>query len=292
MKKPIEEWLDKSKSFSFKSYNIFYNQFGTGFDLIIIHGYPYNSYEWKDVVPLLSKRFRVTVFDLLGFGFSDKPENHYYSFEEYTDLLNKLVVHLRIEQAHIIAHDLGVSIGQELLATEKDWNLNFSIKSICFTNGNLFPDVYQPRLIQRLLSQTPSFVGSFLSKNISKKTVHKNIRKLYGKYSQPSDEFLEELWGILNFNNGKNISYLLGKLVFEKIKYQDRWTLAMKDTHIPLAYICGPADPNSGIEMGTTFEKRIPNGKLIWMDDAIGHWPMIEDKNAFCNQYFSWLREY
>jgi hypothetical protein len=219
MKKPIEEWLVKSNFFSFKTHNIFYNQFGEGEDLIIIHGYPYSSYEWKEIVPLLSKRFKVTVFDLLGFGFSDKPENHIYSFEEYTDLLNKLTLHLKIEQAHIIAHDLGVSLAQELLAFENDYNLNFSIKSVCFTNGNLFPDVYKARLIQKLISQTPTFIGKFLSKKISKKTVHKNIRNLYGKYTQPSEEFMEELWEILNYKDGKNISYLLGRLVFEKIKY-------------------------------------------------------------------------
>lgn len=289
MKKPLEDWLGKSNFFSFKTHDIFYNQFGKGDDIVIIHGYPYNSYEWKEIVPLLSKNYKVTVFDLLGFGFSDKPDNHTYSFQEYTDLLNNLVLHLKIEQAHIIAHDLGVSIAQELVASENDENLNFSIKSICFTNGNLFPDVYKPRLIQKLLSQTPIFFGKFLSKTISKKIVHKNIRNLFGKYTQPSEEYMEELWGILNFKKGKNISYLLGRLVFEKIKHQERWTSAMKKTTIPLAYICGPADPNSGIEMGIAFEKRIPNGKLIWMDDEIGHWPMIEDKVAFLKNYFQWL---
>ncbi len=284
------EWLENGIFFNHKSYKIFYNQFGSGEDIIIAHGYPYSSYEWKDVIALLSKNFRVTIFDLLGFGFSDKPETHTYSFEEYTDILNKLALNLKIAEAHIIAHDLGVSIAQELIANEQEGNVNFSVKSVCFVNGNLFADVYQPRLIQRLLSQTPSFIGGFLSRNIPKKMVHCSIRNLYGKFSQPSEEFLNELWDILNYKKGKNISYLLGKLVFEKIKYQDRWISAMKETSIPLAYICGPADPNSGIKMGTTFEKRIPKGNLIWMDNQIGHWPMIEDKNTFLKKYYEWLK--
>lgn len=289
MNQNVNHWLEKGSFFNHKSYKIFFAQFGIGEDLIIIHGYPYSSYEWKHLIPELSKKFKVTVFDLLGFGFSDKPEDHNYSFEDYTDILNRLVIHLKIEQAHIIAHDLGVSIAQELIANINDNNLNFSIKTVCFTNGNMFPDVYHPRVIQRLISQTPQFIGRLISKKISKKIIHKNIRNLYGKYSKPNEEFLNELWEVLNYNHGKNISYKLGKLFFKKVKYTERWTNSMKNTKIPLAFICGPSDPNSGIEMGITFGKRIPNGNLIWMDDAIGHWPMIEDTKGFLENYYNWL---
>ncbi len=292
MNKSVTKWLEDGEFFKYKSHKIFYNQFGFGDDLIIIHGYPYSSYEWKGVIPILSQKFKVTVFDLLGMGFSDKPENYTYSFEDYKDIVNRLTLLLKIEKAHILAHDLGVSIAQELLNNEKQYNLNFSIKSICFINGNLFPDVYKPRFIQKLLSQTPTYIGKFLSKNMSKKAIHKTIRSLYGKFSQPSNEYLDELWEILNYNNGKNISYVLGRLIFEKKKHQERWTKAMNDTNIPLSYICGSADPNSGLEMGITFHKRIPNGKLIWMDDAIGHWPMIESPGAFLDAYLNWLKEF
>lgn len=291
MNESVNQWLEKGSFFNHKLHQIFYNQFGSGEDLIMIHGYPYSSYEWKEIIPFLSENFRVTVFDLLGFGFSDKPKNHNYSFEEYTDIFHELALHLKIKQAHIIAHDLGVSVAQELLAKDQVQHLNISIISICFTNGNLFPDVYHPRFIQRLLSQTPEFIGRFLSKKISKKTVHKNILNLYGKYTQPREKFLEELWEILNYKNGKNISYLLGRLVFEKIRYQERWTKAMRNTKIPLCYICGPADPNSGLEMAITFQTRIPKSELIWMEDHIGHWPMLEDTYDFLEKYTLWLHK-
>lgn len=291
MNKSVNQWLKDGGFFPHKSYKIFYNQFGFGDDLIIIHGYPYSSYEWKEVIPFLSQNFKVTVFDLLGMGFSDKPIDYKYSFEDYRDIVNKLTLHLKIEQAHILAHDLGVSIAQELINNEKEYNLNFSIKSICFTNGNLFPDVYRPRMIQRFFFRTPSFIGRFLSQNISKKTIHNTILSLYGKFSKPTNEYLEELWEILNYNNGRNISYLLGRLIFEKKLHQQRWTTAMKETNIPLSYICCSADPNSGLEMGITFHKRIPNRKLIWMDDSIGHWPMQECPNAFVEAYLEWLTQ-
>jgi pimeloyl-ACP methyl ester carboxylesterase len=240
-------------------------------------------------VPILSSKFRVTLFDLLGFGFSDKPDNYLYSFNEYVKILNLLTLYLKIKETHIIAHDLGVSIAQEILAKNKKEDILFSIKSICFTNGNLFYDVYKPRIIQRLLSQTPSYIGEFLSKNIPQKVVFKSIRQLYGNKTQPNEYFLEELWEILNFKRGKEISYLLGKLIFEKAFHQKRWTEAMKKTAIPMCYICGPADKNTGIDMAIAFQKRIPKGKLIWMDDHIGHWPMIEDSLSFADNYLNWI---
>ncbi len=289
MKNELKNWIESGKYLNYNGYKIFYNQFGEGPDIIILHGYPYSSYEWKNFIPLLSQYYRVTVFDFLGFGFSDKPENHLYSFQEYVKILNLVVLNLQIKEAHLLTHDLGVSVAQEVLANYKHEENLFSIQSICFSNGNLFSDVYKPRLIQRILSQTPNFIGRFISRHISKASVNKTIRSLYGKKTQPDEAFLDELWDVLNYNNGKNISYLLGKLVFEKALYLDRWTLAMRGTEIPLCYICGPADMNSGIDMAIAFQKRVPNGTLIWMDDSIGHWPMIEDSDSFLKYYLDWI---
>lgn len=291
MLSPTEKWLKDGAFFAYQNFNIFYNQFGKGDDLLVIHGYPFSSYEWKDVIPELSTKFRVTVIDMLGFGFSDKPKSHRYSFEEYVSILTSLSEYLGIKSAHIICHDLGVSIIQELIKKNLEQGILLKINSVCFVNGNLFSDVYHPRLIQRLLSQTPNFIGKILSKYISKKSVYVAICELYGSFTKPDKDYFDELWEILNFNDGKSISYLLGRLVFEKAKYQDSWIEAMKKADTPFCYLCGPADPNSGISMALSFKRKLPNKHVLWMPEHIGHWPMIEDPVSFLEKYFEWLTE-
>ncbi len=92
----INNWKNRGHSFNFKSNNIFYISEGKGENLLLIHDYPYNSFEWKGMLDALKEKFTVTIFDLLGIGFSDKPEEHCYSYEEYCEIVNAFMLHLKI----------------------------------------------------------------------------------------------------------------------------------------------------------------------------------------------------
>lgn len=290
MNKEVESWKSNGKYFRFNDKNIFYNQIGGGDNLLIIHGYPYNSFEWKDTIEELSKTYKVTFFDLLGMGFSDKPKNHKYSFEEYCDIVNALLKNLNINETHIFSHDLGVSVTQELIARNAEGKNSFKIKSSAFMNGSLFIDVYKPRLIQKLLSKSPTLIGEVFSKIMSKKMVNKSVKSVFGPFTQPTEDFLDNQWEILNYNQGKNITYLIGRLVFEKYKYLNRWVNAMQTTTIPMCYICGPFDPNSGINMAKRYEELIPNPKVYLMSENIGHWPQLENQKKVIEIYLKFIK--
>ncbi len=133
---------------------------------------------------------------MLGMGFSDKQGNHNYGFEEMADLYTALFVQLHITQTHILAHDLGNSVVQELLKRNEERTKPFAINSIAFLNGGMFTDAYKPRFIQRLLSDSPKpiekFVSSYYQKQVLAKLQHlflaqiqspqKNYWKTFGKY--------------------------------------------------------------------------------------------------------------
>ncbi len=155
MQKELADWKSKGNYFLFNKHKIFYIKEGSGPVLTIFHGYPYNSFDFEKVWSELIKKFTVIIPDMLGMGFSDKPQKHAYSFEEMAALYTALLSELRISETHILAHDLGNSVVQELLARNEENKNPFAIKSIAFLNGGLFSDVYKPRLIQLLLSKSP-----------------------------------------------------------------------------------------------------------------------------------------
>ena len=291
MDEMVEKWKAKGQYLSFQNKSIFYIQEGKGEHLLLIHGYPYNSFEWKDTIAELAKTYTVTIFDLLGMGFSDKPANHQYSFEEYSEIVNNLLIALNINATHILSHDLGVSVAQELLVREKEGKNNFSIKSLAFMNGSLFIDVYKPRLIQKLLSKSPTFIGKTLSKILNKKMVNNSVKSVFGPFTKPSDDFLDKQWDILNYNDGKSISYLIGRLVFEKYNYLHRWVDEMIATSIPMCYVCGPFDPNSGAHMAKRYKELIPNAKIFLLSENIGHWPMLEAQEETLTAYSKFRSE-
>ncbi len=269
---------------------IYYETRGAGPDLLLIHGYPFNSADWQRVVPALARDHRVILFDLPGLGYSDKPDADVYSFAAYARVVADLTAHLEIEAVDVLAHDLGVSVVQELLARAQEGVREFSgailrLRSVAFVNGGLFSDVYRPRWIQRLLSQSPDWFGAWLSRRIRRETVERNVRSLFGPNTQPDPKYLAEGWRILTHNDGRRVAYRIGRLIFEKRRHQSRWIHAMRSTETPLAYICGPADPNSGRHMARRFREVLPDAPLYLLGEKIGHWPMLEAPSEFLAAY-------
>jgi pimeloyl-ACP methyl ester carboxylesterase len=223
-------------------------------------------------------------------GFSDKPMNHKYSYEEYVEMMIDLLTSLNIKSINILAHDLGVSIVQEFLAQYVEASSQIHIQSIAYVNGGLFMDAYKPRFIQRLLSQTPDFFGKNLSKLLTKSLIGNSIKTLFSPTNQPSRKFLNNQWEILNFKCGKQLAYLLGRLVFEKYRYQARWIKAMQTTEIPMCFINGPYDPNSGEHMAKRYEEIIPNPLVYRLNPMTGHWPHVESPAEFLSTYMTFIK--
>src|SRR5262245_1620087 len=69
---PNEESMEafsKNKKFiDIDSWRVAYIDEGSGEPVILLHGCPFHSFEWRDVIPLLTRRYRVIATDLLGLG--------------------------------------------------------------------------------------------------------------------------------------------------------------------------------------------------------------------------------
>jgi pimeloyl-ACP methyl ester carboxylesterase len=93
---------------------------GRGPATILLHGWPGFWYDWRRVVPRLTAVADVIAPDFRGFGDSDKPDlpplPAYAPRTLATDIL-ALMNHLGIERAHLVAHDIGAVVAQEMART-------------------------------------------------------------------------------------------------------------------------------------------------------------------------------
>jgi pimeloyl-ACP methyl ester carboxylesterase len=91
-----------------------YGIHGSGEPVILIHGTPSHSYIWRNVYPAIAKEgFRVYLFDLLGFGRSERPRDPSVdtSVAAQAKLLRKFLDAWGIRRAHVVAHDIGGAVG-------------------------------------------------------------------------------------------------------------------------------------------------------------------------------------
>src|SRR5882672_9729007 len=100
--------------FRWKHGRVFYKTAGTenpGPPLVFIHGVGAgaSSFMWRKNFAELATHFRVFAFDLLGFGFSDKPAGASYSADLYVELITDFIREVSGHPANIIASSLGAA---------------------------------------------------------------------------------------------------------------------------------------------------------------------------------------
>ncbi len=94
---------------------LFYDQVGTGPDLILISGFTASHEAWRPLLPYLVKHFTVTVFDNRGVGQSSIDDVD-YSIDLMADDIIAIMDHVGIRSAFIAGHSMGGFILQSLSA--------------------------------------------------------------------------------------------------------------------------------------------------------------------------------
>lgn len=287
----LEDWKNGGGHLKYGSHTVFYRDDGEGEALICIHGFPTASWDWQRLWPTLTSRFRVVAPDMLGFGFSDKPNEDVYSIDYQATLHETLLRCLEIKQAYILAQDYGDTITQELLARYEDRKKNnlpgFEIKGICFLNGGMFPEKHQPLLVQKLLM---SPLGALVSKLISENTFKKGFTAMFGPDTKPSEKEVDNYWKLLVYNNGISASHKIIRYLEERKKFRSRWVGAMQTTKVPLRLVNGMYSPTTGTVMAERYRELIPNADVVALHN-IGHYPQIEAHEKVLEAFLEFLEK-
>jgi pimeloyl-ACP methyl ester carboxylesterase len=92
--------------------NLFYRSAGAPSApvLLLLHGFPSSSFQFRNLIPLLSRRYYVIAPDLPGFGFTDVPEgrNYKYTFDNLATTIEAFVDALQLKKFAIYVFDYGV----------------------------------------------------------------------------------------------------------------------------------------------------------------------------------------
>lgn len=94
-----------SMTIKIRNISVNYIQYGSGSDVILLHGWGQNIDMMKPLGNEL-KNYRITILDLPGFGLTSEPDDT-WKVEDYTDFLNEFLMALKIEKPILVGHSFG-----------------------------------------------------------------------------------------------------------------------------------------------------------------------------------------
>jgi pimeloyl-ACP methyl ester carboxylesterase len=246
--------------------------------VLVLHGFPTSSYDWQHALDVLRARRRVVLLDYPGYGFSSKPHMAYSLFMQ-ADVVEACARELGLTDVALVTHDVGDSVGGEILAREIDGNLGFHVTRRVLSNGSIYMDLVQLTDGQKFLLSLPDEALP-VGKGLNADGTAAGIRGTFAPDSDVSDDELRTMSELVIRDGGGRLLPRLVRYIEERRIHEGRWTGAIESHPSPLQVIWGDLDPVAVWPMAERIAEVRPDA-ILYRLDGVGHYPMVESPARF-----------
>lgn len=273
----------QSCTWNWRGYSIRYQCAGnSGPALVLVHGFGANSDHWRKNVPVLAKSHRVYSIDLIGYGYSDKPNprnfgaDYFYTFETWATQLNDFCTDVVKDEAFFICNSIGGLVGLQAAVMEPQickgiMLLNISLRMLHIKKQ---PWYGKPviRSFQNLLRNTA--MGRFFYRSVATPESVKSILcQCYHDTSQVTEELVQKI--LLPGLEPGAVDVFLEFICYSGGPLPEELLPQVK---CPVLIAWGDKDPWEPIELGRAYGRFDSVEDFIVLPD-VGHCPQDEAPN-------------
>jgi pimeloyl-ACP methyl ester carboxylesterase len=254
--------------------------------LLVLHGFPTCSFDFHHVVEALAADRRVLLLDMVGFGLSAKPDIA-YTFDLHADVVQALVADLGVTRLALLTHDMGDTVGGELLARQLEGRWPVEVTRRVLTNGSVYIDMAQLSDGQKFLlalpdERLPETVG------IDGSTMRAGLAATFSAHTTVDEAELEAAWELVSHAGGHLVLPRTIRYIEERRRNERRFTGAIESHPSPLGIVWGLDDPIAVAAMAERMHEAVPSSSITRMID-VGHYPMLEAPSPFLDAVLSAL---
>jgi len=249
--------------------------------LLVLHGFPSSSFDFRAVIDRLAEHRRVLMVDFLGFGLSAKPDVR-YGMRMQADAVETAARHWGVQEVSMLTHDMGDTVGGELLRRSLEGGLALRFVQRVITNGSIYIEMAQLTEGQRLLLSLPDeALGEPGAPPEGLAVSYGNgLAQTFSPGRQPDAEELAAQWELMAHNDGYRMMARTIRYIEDRRAEEERFTGAIIEHRSPLTIVWGELDPVAVYPMAQKLQAERPDSTLVTLD-GVGHYPMIEDPDRF-----------
>ncbi|HXF34741.1 MAG TPA: alpha/beta hydrolase [Candidatus Acidoferrales bacterium] len=236
--------------------------------LIFLHGAGGHLEAYQRNILSHAEHFRVFAIDMLGHGYTDKPD-YDYELLDYVSHLREFCDAVGAWRVHLSGESLGGWVAGKFALAHPER----TAKLLLNTAGGLTMDV---KVMARLKELSLAAV-----REASFETVRKRLEWLMHDPKTVTDDLVEtrlRIYRQLGFERAmEHIMCLQDPEPRSRNLFDDDQLRAIE---APTLVVWTSHDPTGAVEVGQRFAREIPDAQLVVMENC-GHWPQFEDAPAF-----------
>ncbi len=281
------EWKQKGNYMDVFGHQIFYIYNKSEKPTVaFLHGFPSSSYDYFHTLPYFSNNYSYIIHDHLGFGLSDKPINYSYSLIEQADMAIELWRKLGIEQVHLVSHDYGTSVANEILVKRLRGFEPIKIQSATFCNGSMHIELAKILLVQKLLKHP--FFGKYAAALTNEFLFILNMKKIWFDKSLFNTNEIRIIYQMCVANGGKKVLHKASQYINERTKFWHRWIGSLPMIDIPVHILWAQQDPIAIKAIAELLHQEMKNSSYTKIDSC-GHYPMLEQPKLWADKTIHFL---
>jgi 2-hydroxy-6-oxonona-2,4-dienedioate hydrolase len=249
---------------------------GEGEPLLLLHGTGGHIEAYGRNIRGLSERFRVICIDMLGHGYTDKPD-YPYGIDAYSDHLLSVIKALGLSKVLLSGESLGGWVAGWFAAEHPEYVISMVLNTPGNVNSN-------PEIMKKLKESTIKAVTEANYENVKTR-----LEWLMYDKSQVTDELIEVRYKIYTQPSYQRAVYNIVYLQEPEARKQYIWDPSWcNKIQTPTLLCWTDHDPTSTVDEAKPIQEMIPGAELTVINDA-GHWPQWEQVEAFNNVLIDFL---
>jgi pimeloyl-ACP methyl ester carboxylesterase len=236
--------------------------------LLLPHGYPCSSYEFRNFMPLLADRWRLIAPDFPGCGYSGTPDDFAYDFDGYAGFLDRLADRLDVARFTLYLHDFGSQIGLRLAISKPK-----RITALIIQNGDIYEDTLGPKyapLQEYFRNPSPegrAKLGEAVSEDGYREEFLNDVRH------ELTERIPPDLWKLhwsLSTPARREIAIGVIASLRENLNWFPRYQAYLREHQPPTLIVWGPQDGYMPEASARAYLRDLPKAELHLLDG--GHW--------------------